>query len=148
MCNFLDLCCNFEQYTTPVREPCVPACSFEEYQIATTSYSRFPANYVADPGLSSDNSASANIFFGTLTVENQQTEFSYGAEEFLAEIGGQLGLFIGVSVISLFEFLFFLYDAIMYCMMRKPCKARSKSSDIELAQENGSAVMEEKESFS
>ena len=103
MCSFINLCCNLEQYTTPNKEPCVLACYFEEYQISGTSYSRFPANFVEqiDARFSSENSASANTFFETLTVDNQHTEFSYSAEEFLAKVGGQVGLFIGVSVISL-----------------------------------------------
>ena len=129
VCNFADICCNFEQYTAPIKTPCLPACSFEEYPVSTASYSLFPASYreQSDSSLSNENSASANIFFQTLTVENQHTEFAYGIEEFFAEFGGHLSLFIGANIIGLFEFSFLLYDAIKFCVMRKPCKKTSDS---------------------
>ena len=38
--------------------------------------------------------------------------YSYGIEEFFAEVGGQLGLFIGVSVITFFEFVIYLLDEV------------------------------------
>ena len=130
VCNFADICCNFEQYTKPIKTPCVPACSFEEYPIATASYSLFPASYrSAEPSLSGDV-ASANIFFQTLTVENQHTEFAYGIEEFFAELGGHLELFIGANIIGLFEFLFFLYDAVKFCVVRKLIRKTSKSVEL------------------
>ena len=45
-------------------------------------------------------------------METQTTVFTYGIEEFIAEVGGQLGLFIGVSVITFFEFVIFIFDEI------------------------------------
>ena len=132
LCTLIDLCCNIEQYTAPVTQNCVPACSFEEYQIAKASTSRFPANYIMEntPHFGDSNFASANIYFESLTVRNQHTEFSYGIEEFFAEVGGQVGLFIGISVISLFEFIFFLFDATMYCLRGKTCRAHSRKCDM------------------
>ena len=129
VCNFADICCNFEQYTTPVKVPCTPACNFDEYPVSTASYSLFPANYKLQ-SLSREDSASANIFFETMTVETQHTEFSYGFEEFFAEVGGQLGLFIGVDIICLFEFFFFLYDVIVYCAKCKPCKSFPRRANL------------------
>ena len=124
VCNFANICCNFEQYSTPIKTPCVPACNFDEYPVATASYSLFPANYKeqSTPELNGDDSASANIFFETMTVETQQTEFSYGFEEFFAELGGHLGLFIGANIICIFEIFFFVYDAIKYCVLCRPCR--------------------------
>ena len=116
VCNFGNICCNFEQYSTPVKTLCLPACYFDKYPVATASYSLFPADYKSDPQLNRKNSASANIFFETMTVEIQRTEFSYGVEEFFAEMGGHLGLFIGANVLCLFEFLFLLFDIIKYCV--------------------------------
>ena len=122
VCTFKDLCCNFQQYTAPVKEPCVTACTFDEYRITGTSYSEFPATHLTPAPLA--GTASANVFFETLSVENQETEFSYDGEEFLAEVGGQMGLFIGVSIMTFFEFVFFVFDAFVYCVKGKPCKAR------------------------
>jgi uncharacterized membrane protein len=66
-----------------------------------------------------------------MSVETQETEFTYGPEEFLAEVGGQLGLFIGVSVISLFEFIMFVMEAIIYCMPGK-YKRGKQNEGVEL----------------
>lgn len=132
ICTFIDLCCNLQPYTTPITQNCEPACYFEEYQVAVTSNSHFPANFITESNsqLNDNNSASANIYFESLTVRNQRTEFSYGIEEFFAEVGGQVGLFIGISVISFFEFILFLYDATVYCLRRKSCRAHLRKSDI------------------
>lgn len=88
LCTFSNFCCNTKKYTTPNTQNCVPTCSFEEYQIPIASNSRFPANYI-NSQFSDSNSASANIYFESLTVRNLHTEFSYGIEEFFAEVGGQ-----------------------------------------------------------
>ena len=53
-----------------------------------------------------------SIFYETLNIQTQMTKHSYGPEEFFAEVGGQLGLFIGVSVITCFEFVIFLVDEV------------------------------------
>ena len=59
-----------------------------------------------------DGTLLVSVFYETLNVQTQTTVYSYGVEEFFAEVGGQLGLFIGVSVITLFEFIIFLLDEI------------------------------------
>ena len=138
VCSFSHICCNFEQYTTPIKTPCLPSCSFEEYPVATASYSLFPAGYKAqsDSHLSTQDSASANIFFQTLTVENQRTEYAYGFEEFFAEMGGHLELFIGANLIGLFEFFFFLFDVIIFCVVCKPCRKSPRRRRVELTEFN------------
>ena len=121
LCNYVQICCIFDEFSRPIIEPCVPACFRTEYPISTVSYSHFPATYLSasTSQLNQNNSASASIFYESMSVETQDTEFTYGPEEFLAEIGGHLGLFIGVSVISLFEFIMFVIEAVVYCMSRK-----------------------------
>ena len=133
LCNLVQLCCIFDQFSRPVVEPCVPACFRTEYPFSSVSYSQFPARYIDEGELGRDNSASASIFYETMSVESQESEFTYGFEEFLAEIGGQLGLFIGVSVISLFEFIMFVIDAVIYCTPGRNKKSKGKlNGDIEL----------------
>ncbi len=145
VCNFAKICCNFEQYSTPIKKPCNPACYFDQYPVATASYSLFPANYKeqSDPRLNSNDSASANIFFETMTVETQHTEYSYGFEEFFAEVGGHLALFIGADIICLFEFFFFVYDAIKYCVMCKACRSCGRSPGrVSVATESNDFLLE------
>jgi acid-sensing ion channel 2 len=133
LCNYVQICCIFDEFSRPVIEPCVPACFRTEFPISSVSYSRFPAAYLTslESNLTHDNSASANIFYESMSVETQETEFTYGPEEFLAEVGGQLGLFIGVSVIYPFEFIMFVMEATIYCMPGK-YKRGKRNEGVEL----------------
>ena len=44
-----------------------------------------------------------------MEAEVWEDQISYEIENLLADIGGQLGLFSGYSVLTLIEFLFFLF---------------------------------------
>ena len=50
-----------------------------------------------------------NIYYETMNVDSMEEEIDFGAMDLLAEIGGDLSLYIGITVLSLFELLeFFL----------------------------------------
>ena len=68
---------------------------------------KYPAEYLKGQ---EEGVILVSIFYETLNVQTQTTKHSYGLEEFFAEVGGQLGLFIGVSVITCFEFAIFLLE--------------------------------------
>ena len=79
----------------------------------SATHTKYPADYLDDEiYINDEGSIPIRIFYETLTVQTQTTVYSYGVEEFFAEVGGQLGLFIGVSVITCFEFIIFLLDEI------------------------------------
>ena len=48
-----------------------------------------------------------NIYFNSLTVEHIQEEEAFTFMDLLAEIGGDLSLYIGITVLSFFEFFEF-----------------------------------------
>ena len=120
-CTVNDICCQVTEmtYTSPC--DCQNACSKTLYT-TSASYSEFPANYAArdlvnsffnisfDAAIFKENFLSVNIYFETLTVEEQITSNAYGVVALLSDIGGQLGLFLGASVISVLEFLTWLVD--------------------------------------
>lgn len=105
LCTYTQLGCYIFYTGFNPREPCKTACKHTTFEILSATHTTYPANYAAE-GLSSDLIA-VSVYYETLNV---QTVYSYGIEEFFAEVGGQLGLFIGVSVITLFEFVIFLVD--------------------------------------
>lgn len=111
LCRVRDMCCVLAQQTTAVSCSCLPSCNSTFYQL-TSSYSSFPANFFATEGLvdPGNNLLTANIFYESLSITEQVTSSSYDVVSLLSDIGGQLGLFLGISIISLIEFLFWLLD--------------------------------------
>ena len=105
---------------------CVSACEYTTFDIST-SYTAFPAknslqtlievlqNETGEALPTSmsyyeENILIIDIYFESLNVELQTTKDAYGVVALLSDIGGQLGLFLGVSVISVMEFVTWVVD--------------------------------------
>ena len=119
-CTLEDICCVVEQFHSPITCDCEAACSAVLYE-TSMSYSYFPADYrsveLADvfnitPDTFPTNHLAVNIYFETLNIETQTTSNAYSFIALLSDIGGQLGLFLGVSVISIMEFGTWIIDEI------------------------------------
>lgn len=89
------------------RQPCT-----EEVIQKTISSSEWPSKayrkFLSSQHGTSNGSDSAmllNIFYNELNYERIEEEFSYGMIKLLADIGGQLGLWVGISVITCCEVL-------------------------------------------
>ena len=54
------------------------------------------------------------IYFKTLTVRITKENMMYEIEDLLADIGGQLGLFSGYSVLTVIELLCLLFTIVVY----------------------------------
>ena len=110
VCNLTNLFCYIENYFAEPIEPCQPACKQTTFEIISATHTKYPADYLS--GIEEDSAILVSVFYQTLNVQTQTTAYTYGVEEFFAEVGGQLGLFIGVSVITCFEFAIFLLDEV------------------------------------
>lgn len=125
-CTIEDLCCQVMEVYHHDTCDCPVACSKTQYTTAI-SYSAFPANYAANDLAKSvntqlnttinarifqENFLGINIYFETLSLEEQVTDNAYDIVALLSDIGGQLGLFLGASVISVFEFVIWLFDEV------------------------------------
>ena len=134
-CTLADSCCAAEQTLAANACECATACNYTVYE-KTISYSTFPANYALNEThedyFSRDNSVAVNVYFETLNIQVETTSDAYGAVALLSDIGGQLGLFLGASVISVVEFLVWLFDEgkdrCCYCT----CHRKSEKNDIDL----------------
>lgn len=164
-CTLEDICCVMDELLLPSNCTCSAACSAITYE-SSVSYSYFPAEYLSQlfgrrfnvsPTIFPTNLLVANVYFETLNVQSETTSNAYSFIALLSDIGGQLGLFLGVSVISIMEFGTWIVDEIKDCIFgtsekkdlkrKKPCCSccithcsGTKSVQVEL--ENN---MEEKE---
>ncbi len=113
LCAIEDLCCVLMYQVAPILCNCEPSCKSARYE-TTNSYSSFPANYhnLTDLDLEglTNSILTANIFFENLSTKEEITSYSYSAISLLSDIGGQFGLFLGISVISFMEFITWLVD--------------------------------------
>ncbi len=140
-CTISDLCCIVKQQHLTINCNCRAACKTTDYVIAN-SYSNYPALYATEDvarlfnfSFNSANFLSVNVYFETLNIETQTTDSSYGVVALLSDIGGQLGLFLGMSVISIMEFGTWVIDEIKSRLFgdklseRKLCACCKKTSE-------------------
>ena len=53
-----------------------------------------------------------SVYFETLNIETETTRSAYSFVALLSDIGGQLGLFLGISIITIIEFGTWIVDEI------------------------------------
>ncbi len=67
-------------------------------------------NVTIDRDFLERNLLSMHIYFEDLNYKTEVTEDAYSVPALLSDIGGQLGLFVGASIISMFEFMIWVID--------------------------------------
>ena len=82
---------------------------------SSISYSKYPAKNFQNTSLPNFASPEQNlvgieVYFEDLITQHVTEEPAYDVIRLLADIGGQLGLFLGVSVLSVVEFLMWILD--------------------------------------
>lgn len=124
---------------------CPPPCRQEEFKVST-SYAVWPSERYedyyqaelekrgkfvwADVGSYRKNVLKVQVFYEELNVETITEERSYELADFASDIGGQLGLWIGFSVLTIAEFLEFF--ALLCFLVVKKCSSGSKVSSIKM----------------
>nr|CDJ84590.1 Na+ channel domain containing protein [Haemonchus contortus] len=147
--------------TTPNISPlqdcsCGPPCSETSY-LTTASISKFPAEdyFVAtdptqgvagscdnqNPTFNQDprrcrewyakNALLLQVFFETLKYESYTEVPSYGISPALNDLGGQAGLWLGLSVISVIEVCALIMMLILYCVTCGRLKIRPDDGELE-----------------
>ena len=131
-CTVMDSCCILQQnLELSLNDTCPSACNYTTYE-ASTSYAAYPsmngaaASFIESLDDVNDNILSATIFFEEPYIETVKTQDSYSPTALLSDIGGQLGLFLGASVISMIEFGWFLVDE-MFDFFKKCYKSKKKA---------------------
>ncbi|XP_028411225.1 degenerin deg-1-like isoform X2 [Dendronephthya gigantea] len=112
--------------------PCMDECRLpcrEEVIQKTISMSQWPSTLYQtyekqkNTNFSSESYLLLNIFYNELNYQRIEENFVYDEINLLADIGGQLGLWIGVSVITVFELI-----ELFALILTRLCRPR-KSND-------------------
>ena len=110
---------------------CSPPCYEEQFKITTSSAMWPPSNKAVgmlyelqmnfEPIFNNwtvetlyNNIVAANIYYKDLTVETIEQKPEYEMDDFASDLGGQMGLWIGSSVFSGFEFGAFALSLLLY----------------------------------
>lgn len=117
-CSIVELCCIAASLITTEDCGCTIACNQSLFDV-TTTYSTYPALseisdlaqiYNTTQEAIRNSFLSIRLFFSELIMVTEVTERSYSLTALVADIGGQFGLFLGLSIISLTEFLVWIFD--------------------------------------
>ena len=118
-CAIADICCAADQHI--IGDPsstCPVACSYTRYD-ASTTYSTFPSlnsatliSTIFNHTIlnTTENLVSVSVYFEDLNTQTISTENSYTPTALLSDIGGQLGLFLGASIVSVIELCMYCFD--------------------------------------
>ena len=119
-CNISDICCIYSVLKKSAECPCSVLCNHTSYEVVP-SYSTFPSSTAANAIATSfnvsretvqNNYLKVHVFYKSLSINKEITERSYSFTALIANIGGNMGLFLGASIISLTEFLTMIVDQI------------------------------------
>ena len=130
-CTVKDFCCLSETKLKHSSE-CSEPCDTTSYS-TQTSYAGFPSAAFANElsrmlNLSVNslykNIVAVNIYFEEVGITVTETTNPYKSSDFLSDLGGTLGLFLGASVISLLELGLLVFDEIKDRTWKKSWKKK------------------------
>uniref|UniRef100_A0A2K6N769 Acid sensing ion channel subunit family member 4 n=1 Tax=Rhinopithecus roxellana TaxID=61622 RepID=A0A2K6N769_RHIRO len=105
--------CHCRMVHMPGGQPSMPPCWAPEPPGARISWiqdaPRGPHGYPASC-LHRENFLVLDVFFEALTSEAMEQRAAYGLSALLGDLGGQMGLFIGASILTLLEILDYIYE--------------------------------------
>lgn len=85
------------------------------------------------------NFAKLNVYFEALNYETVEQKKAYEVPGLLGDIGGQMGLFIGASILTILELFDYVYEVIKEKSWGKTLRKRKKEKEIATAR----AIIEE-----
>ena len=155
-CTLSKACCLLEEYQTFNPEIFCPLPCYFPYYEHTASYSSFPNGRYLDTLVDTlntsvedikENFLSINVFVDDLQVTTTITQYTFGVEALLGEIGGQMGLFLGISIISIIEVLVLCLDEVkrLFCTKKMRQKMQDLENKIELPEIEGNDDAEDEE---
>ena len=116
-CTFFDICCEYQAFIEAEDScDCPPKCETVQH---TTTVSSSTNQF----GL-----VNVNIYYESLITETRETEDSYSVWSLISDIGGNTGLFLGLTLLSGVELLMLVVELIKDCCFKS--KGTSKPGTV------------------
>ncbi len=143
-CNISDVCCIYSVVKKNSKCACSVLCNHTSYDVVP-SYSTFPSSAAINPIADSfnvsretvrNNYLRVHVFYKSLSINREITVRSYSLTELVANIGGNMGLFLGASIISITEVLVLIlmlcnYTAKKGCVvLKQKCGKKNNYSNV------------------
>ncbi|CAJ0580237.1 unnamed protein product, partial [Mesorhabditis spiculigera] len=106
----------------------------------TKHFRQYREKFLLKEEFKKQNMAVVNIYIRSNTVEKWTQKWQYTFWSLACDVGGALGLFIGVSVASLLEIFYVLYQHLNLRRLRKAHAARVEAYDMKTAEKNSNLV--------
>lgn len=136
-CTLSNLCCLLREFPiADVSSTCQLPCNYSVYEYKD-SYSSFPNGRALteiartinmSKAAVKENFLSVHVFFEALQTTESITQYTYGVVDLLGDLGGNMGLFLGISIISIMEVIMLILDEIKHLC---PKKAKKKFDDFD-----------------
>ncbi|KAJ8016288.1 hypothetical protein DPEC_G00005640 [Dallia pectoralis] len=114
--------CNMTRYSKELSFVKIPSKASAKYLAKKYNKSE---QYIAD------NILVLDIFFEALNYETIEQKKAYEVAGLLGDIGGQMGLFIGASILSILELFDYIYEVIKYKLCRCSDKKHKHSNNTD-----------------
>ncbi|XP_077997315.1 uncharacterized protein LOC144450544 [Glandiceps talaboti] len=106
--------CGEVRYERTVSESYWPSDSYLNRLLTSVHAVSKKTQYIRDTTQAQQNLVHLEIYYGELNYEKVTEVPDYKLENLFGDIGGSLGLYIGLSVITVVEFLELVYDITVY----------------------------------
>ncbi len=129
-------------YRNPIRDELLAWKHFSDDNSLIRDENRTPEDYLHKSGTTgttvvtkqlsdwlSGSFARVNVYFEDTTIFLQKQCPAYRWNDLLADIGGVLGLWVGVSVVTIFEFLVLVSELVLL-----PCRRNRTTKDKQSSQ--------------
>lgn len=118
---------------------CLPDCNSIQYEQSVIFSKHEPTVEVIDNVTTTVEQGSLRFFFGSDEYTALKRYGSYDAVSFLSTCGGLLGLFLGVSVLSVVEVFYFFFMR-MFSNLVKRIRRNTKVEEISINRKEASIV--------
>ncbi|XP_011405346.1 PREDICTED: acid-sensing ion channel 5-like [Amphimedon queenslandica] len=132
-CSLSNLCCMRQQYSKYNRNSsCKSPCKYTFYNLKN-SYSSFPRGRTLteisktvkmNKSAIRDNFLSVHVFLLDLETKETYSHNSFDISELLGELGGTMGLFLGINILAIVEVIILILDEIKKYLCPKKCKQK------------------------